>query len=110
MISGRITSRPARKKQITRNDARQTYPAISGSLIAWEDYRNGEPDIYIFDLDAGREQRITNNSAAQVSPAISGDLLAWEDKKDGIWEIYICDLSLDTKVQMPLAPPGREQV
>lgn len=98
------------KRAITQNSARQTYPAISGRLIAWEDYRNGWPDIYLFNLDADREQKITDNPAAQVSPAISGDVLVWEDKRSGTWEIYICDLVRGTKIQMPLAPTGREQI
>ncbi|WP_066957167.1 PKD domain-containing protein [Methanoculleus thermophilus] len=100
------------RRQITENSARQTYPSISGSRIVWEDYRNGAPDIYLFDLEdpAAGEQRITDDPAEQVSPAIDGDLIAWEDKRDGTWNIYICDLALGTDKQMPVAPSSTEQL
>ncbi|KDE54575.1 PKD domain-containing protein, partial [Methanoculleus sp. MH98A] len=100
------------RHQITSNGARQTYPSISGSRIVWEDYRNGAPDIYLFDLDnpAAGEQRITDDPAAQVSPAIDGDLIAWEDKRDGTWNVYICDLAAGKDKQMPVAPSAIEQL
>jgi len=100
------------RHQITANDARQTYPSISGSRIVWEDYRNGAPDIYLFDLDnpAAGEQRITDDPGWQVSPAIGGDLVAWEDKRSGVWNVYICDLSLGTDKQIPVIPSTIEQL
>ncbi|WP_292520084.1 PKD domain-containing protein [Methanoculleus sp.] len=100
------------RHQITGNGARQTYPAISGSRIVWEDYRNGAPDIYLFDLDnpAAGEQRITDDPTEQVSPAIDGDLIAWEDKRDGTWNVYICDLVAGKDKQMPVVPSATEQL
>ena len=100
------------RHQITRSGARQTYPAISGNRIIWEDYRDGTPAIYLYDLNrpAAGEQKITSGSAWQVSPAIDGDLIAWEDKRSGIWSIYICDLSREMGWEMPVDPSGTEQL
>ena len=55
--------RSGERHRITGNGARQTYPSISVSRIVWEDYRNGAPDIYLFDLDdpGAGEQRITDD-------------------------------------------------
>ena len=79
----------------------QSWPSLSGSLMAWEDYRNGSPDIYMIDLanPSGGERRITYEPSDQVSAAISGDIVAWEDLRskgpDGTpgRGIYLYDLT-----------------
>lgn len=104
--------RSGERRQITGNGDRQTYPSISGSRIIWEDYRNGAPDIYLFDLDdpAAGEQRITEDPGWQVSPAIDGDLIAWEDKRSGTWNVYLCNLVIGKEKQMPVIPSATEQL
>ncbi len=52
--------------QVTNNSAQQNTPRISGTLIAWEDSRNGgtsQRDIYAYDLSTGQEFVISNNPA-----------------------------------------------
>jgi PGF-pre-PGF domain-containing protein len=83
---------------VTTLQAFQSWPSLSGSLIAWEDYRHGSgnPEIYMTDLDnpSGGEQRITNDSGYQVSPSISENFIAWEDMRDGgRRSIYMYDLA-----------------
>ncbi|WP_332449058.1 Ig-like domain-containing protein [Methanoculleus sp.] len=87
----------------------QSWPWLSGSLIAWEDYRHGSSnaEIYMADLDNPSigEQRITNAPGYQISPAISGDLIAWEDMRDGNRSIYMYDLSTDEEMSV-FVPEG----
>jgi len=90
----------------------QSWPSLSGSRIAWEDYRNGDPDIYLADLGdpSGEVEQITDNPAWQVSPALSEEIIVWEDTRDGVSNIYIRDFSPGEAVQMPLAPSDIEQL
>lgn len=82
---------------VSSSTIRQSWPSLSGSLIAWEDYRNGgsDPNIYITDLDdpSGGGQQITFDTTEQVSPAISGSIIAWEDKRVPARSIFMYDLS-----------------
>ncbi|MEN6514369.1 Ig-like domain-containing protein [Methanoculleus sp.] len=85
---------------VSPGTAIQSWPSLSGSLIAWEDDRHGNPDIYMTNLDdpSGGEKRITFDTGDQVSAAISGTLISWEDKRVPARSIYMYDLS----------PPGEE--
>ncbi|WP_292522465.1 Ig-like domain-containing protein [Methanoculleus sp.] len=88
--------------------APQSWPSLSGSLIAWEDYRHGttNAEIYMTDLDnpAGEERRITNDLGYQVSPAISDRIVVWEDMRDGPRSIYIYDISAGSEEMFAFAP------
>ena len=67
-------------------------PDISGSWIVWWDSRNGNPDIYAYNISTGTEQQITTNPSRQTNARISGNLIAWNDNRN--WD-GTGDTSLD---------------
>ncbi len=77
-----------------------TTPDISRDKIVWEDTRNGNSDIYMYDLSTDTETRITTNTAKQSSPSIYGDIIVWQDDREGNTEIYMYDLSTDTETRV----------
>ena len=68
-------------------------PAISGNKIVWWDYRNGNFDIYLYDLDTGLETPICIDPGDQY---LSRDLRE-QDRVVGsiameVSDIYLYDL------------------
>jgi beta propeller repeat protein len=84
---------PTTEKRITTNTAQQDLPVISGNGIVWQDMRNGNWDIYMYDLFTGKEKRITTNTANQNNPDISLGRIVWADYRSGNWDIYMYDIS-----------------
>ncbi len=109
------------KIRITNNDSYQLNPEIYGDIIVWEDNRNGNYDIYMYDLtvdsdkdtipnyldedddgdgtpdmsdldDDPAEIRITDNPSHQEEPAIYGTKIVWVDKRYGNMDVFIYDL------------------
>lgn len=71
----------------------QLFPAARGDVVAWEDFRNGDADIYLSDLTSGGERRITSDPADQFLPSVSGNVVIWQDHRNGPWDIYAYDLA-----------------
>ncbi|MDO8240358.1 MAG: GLUG motif-containing protein [Candidatus Moranbacteria bacterium] len=78
----------------------QYNPAISGDKIIWQDYRNGNYDIYLYNLTTQTETRITTDSSHQYEPAISGDKIIWQDYRNGNADIYLYNLTTQTETQI----------
>ena len=57
-------------------------PDISGDWIVYRDNRNGNVDIYAYQISKQEEIRITNDPEAQWNPYISGNLIIWKDKRN----------------------------
>lgn len=86
---------------ISARSAEEWVPSISGSRIVWQDNRNGNWDIYLFDLNTKIERQITNDPASQTEPSISGNIIVWTDERNGNKDVYMMDLA--TNVTRPIA-------
>ncbi len=75
-------------------------PDIYGDKIVFLDNRNGNCDIYMYDLSTFSETQITTNASDQWDPAIYGDRIVWMDKRNGNADIYMYDLSTSKETQI----------
>jgi beta propeller repeat protein len=96
----------------------QKYPAVSGNIIVWADYRRANPilnplisDIYGYDLSTGREFLIASadDDVRQVKPAISGSIVVWADMHNG-GDIWGYDLDSNTSFPICVNPYGQNDV
>lgn len=79
-------------------------PVVSGDKIAWMDKRNGNWDIYLYDLTLNQEMPLTVNPAVQQYPAIYGDKVVWQDYRNGNSDIYLYDLSANKEIRITEDP------
>ncbi len=89
--------------RITTNGT-ASYPDIYGNTLVWLDNRNGNDDIYIYDISTHKEIH-TTNKLNQTNPAIYGNRVVWEDERNGGHDIYMEDLS--TKAQTRITKSGK---
>jgi TolB protein len=74
--------------QLTDGPITQYNVQISGDIIVWADYRNGNWDIYGMDLKTHQEFPVCTNPATQDLPYIQGNIVVWRDLRNGNWDIY----------------------
>jgi beta propeller repeat protein len=67
-------------------------PAIYGNTVVWQDNRNGNWDIFIYDLSTKKEIS-TKDKSDQKNPDIYGNRVVWEDSRNGGSDIYLYDIS-----------------
>jgi beta propeller repeat protein/parallel beta-helix repeat protein len=101
-----LTAPPAQHKdrklilteyQITTNESYQSNPAIYEDRIVWQDDRNGNLNIYMYDISTSREIQITTNESNQYIPDIDADNIVWNDLRNGKRNVYMYNLSTSTE-------------
>ncbi len=76
---------------------KRTGPRVSGDTVVWTDDRNGNGDIYGYDLSTNKEFPICTNEAYQGWADIRDNIVVWQDERNGNSDIYGYDLCTGTE-------------
>ena len=83
--------------QLTHNNAWDSYPswAPDSRKLVFTSDRDGDYELYLYDLETHTETRLTRNAASDAFPALSpaGEEIAFTSARDGQLELYLLDLT-----------------
>ena len=81
VIAGNDKVEQAKGKEtpICTDPSYQGPPRIYEDKIVWEDYRNEDWDIYMYDLTTNKEMPICTVKGEQASPDIYENRIVWHD-------------------------------
>ena len=82
-------------------------PVTGGNVVVWMDYRNGDWDIYGYDLTTHTEFPISTASSHETAPSIDSDIVVWSDNRNGNYDIY--GYNLITYSEFPICVQGSNQ-
>ncbi|MDB4349685.1 S8 family serine peptidase [Omnitrophica bacterium] len=94
-------------EQITNDSFDQFDVRIYDNRIVWTDARDGNRDIYMYDIYNKREEQITDDPDDQYEPGIYKDKIVWTDERNGNGDIFIYDISKDQEVKR-ISDPNRQ--
>jgi beta propeller repeat protein len=77
-VTGITTNVTAPDKAAVGHPFNSVDPVVSGSLVVWEDSRDGNMEIYAKNLETGEERRITDAPGIDEKPAVSGTTIVWQ--------------------------------
>ena len=92
---------------ISTQIADQRLPAIDSNIVVWQDYRDGNGDIYGYDFDTETEFAICTAIDDQDNPDIDGNIVVWGDSRDGNGDIY--GYNLETETEFPICTDSNSQ-
>jgi beta propeller repeat protein len=80
---------PGSEAALSLSVSDQDSPAMYGDLVVWQDNRNANWDIYLYNLTSNEEIQVTDDGNDQTNPAIYGNRIVWTDSRNTPSEIYI---------------------
>jgi beta propeller repeat protein len=86
-------------------------PAVGGSIVAWQDNRDGNFEIYAKDLITKEERRITNSLDPDLRPAVNTGKIVWmRCYANNMCDIYAYDWAMGSTTQVTNTPDGDERI
>lgn len=84
-------------------------PAMAGDYIVWTDKRNGNFDLYAYQISTATEFSISLAAGDQLAPQISGDYVVWEDERNGSGNADIYAYRFSTATEFAVTTAASKQ-
>lgn len=89
--------------QITTNESSQIFPDTHDEKVVWMDERNGNWDIYMYNVSLDERIQITTNESGQLYPAIYNNTVVWEDNRTANQDIFMYNLTSQNETQITMS-------
>lgn len=89
---------------VTLNPADQRNAVVSGNVVAWEDHRNGNWDIYMKNLDTNAETQVSSSVEDETNPDIDRSRIVYQF---GVGDILLYDIGSGATSTV-VAVPGEQ--
>ena len=76
---------------------------MDGDYIVWSDDRNGNSDVFGYQISTGIEFAISTAAGDQLFPKVSGDYVVWQDSRNGNADIFAYQFSTETEIAVTTA-------
>ena len=79
------------RTRVTNDAAVQSHVHIAGDVVAWSDDRNGNLDVFLYDLLDGQTYQLTSDPSNQVVGDLTPDRVVYHDQRLGdsnVWETH----------------------
>lgn len=90
------------ERRLSAAAGQQAFPAISGTRVVAEDYRNGiNSNLYQYDAATGAEAVISPTGLIdRYSPDVHGDRVVWADQRTGNYDVYSKNLTSGVETRL----------
>jgi len=86
---------------ICTNNASQRNPKIWGNYVVWQDNRNGNWDVYMYDLEKHEETQLTSGINYSSGATINNGKIVWlEAKNEEKGNLILYDINKKTKTNI----------
>ncbi len=94
-------------RQVTTDPSLQTDPSVSGDVVVYTDWRNGNGDIYMTDLLTGVETPVVVGPGDQILQDVSGGTVVYGDSAVSGAEIIMAyDIATGSRMQVTAGQPS----
>ena len=85
---------------ITKNSKNQNTPFVAKDIIVWQDYRDKNSDIYLYNLKTKTTQKITSNPDYDGNPITNGDYVLYESSEGGNYFLNLYNIATKERVRI----------
>ncbi|MBN1457376.1 MAG: hypothetical protein JW912_05955, partial [Sedimentisphaerales bacterium] len=82
-------------------------PDVSGDIIVWRDNRNGNINVYGYNLATHTEFPVCTQ--VSTTPSVSGNIVVWRDVRNGNNDIYAYNFSTQTEFPICTLTSSQEE-
>ncbi len=93
--------------QISDGSGAAGAPATDGCVVVWADDRNGDLDIFLYDLEAEKESVVRVAAGAQTDPVVADGQVYWVDRSGDAPVVWTADLK--SGAAAPVSGAGADQ-
>jgi beta propeller repeat protein len=84
-------------------------PAVGQQIVAWQDARDGNYEIYARNLATGEERNISNSPARDERASVSNGVIVWARCEAAMCDIFAYDWATRATRQITSTPEGDER-